>query len=62
MRFTEGMLSSTKKHSQPSTVQVWIVVQRRGAITELGECRKKDQFPVARSCPSSADSVSASQP
>ncbi len=29
--------------------------------TVLGECRKKYQFPVARSCPSNADSASTSQ-
>ena len=40
--------------------QVGTMIQRRGAITELGEFRRKDHSPDVLSCPSHADSVSTS--
>ncbi len=37
--------------------QVGIVMQQRGAITELGEFRRKDHAQRVFSCPPHADSV-----
>ena len=55
-------VAAVHKSLPVAQAQVGTMMQRRGAITELGEFRRKDHSPDVLSCPSHADSVSTSPP